>query len=68
MVVGERGTGGSHAGGGGGCRVKEVNLDLELCGGYILSTLVVICVVRGAGGGALVVQRGEGRSCCLDLW
>ena len=53
MVVGERGTGGSHAGGGGGCREKEVNLDLELCGGYILSTLVVICVVR---------------SCCLDLW
>jgi hypothetical protein len=50
----------------GGWRVKEVDLDLELCGGYILSTLVVICVEMGAGGGALVVQ--EGRSCCLDLW
>jgi hypothetical protein len=45
MVVGERGTGGVTRGWGGGWRVKEVDLDLELCGGYILSTLVVICVV-----------------------
>ena len=73
MVVGERGTGGSHAGGGGGWRVKEVDLDLELCGGYILSTLVVICVVMwcwrwcvggSTRGGAVAWIYGD----CLGEW
>jgi hypothetical protein len=54
----------------GGWRVKEVDLDLELCGGYILSTLVVstlvvICVAMWCWrGGAVAWIYGD----CLGEW